>query len=184
VKQITTTVERIKQAGYWCSDADRETAELLTQLGVDRNTEIPVRSILNILGLAVGLLSLGAVHPRYKLVANQILIRYNAILFRRIGTALANIGEEHKLTKEALIAIGDHNRDALRRERRAYWWKYKTHSVLPIQKAIGETIYIMLSAHPLHIKLVHAGKAFLDAAPPLTLTHLTAELGKMLDEPL
>jgi hypothetical protein len=184
VKQITTTVERIKQAGYWCSDADAETASLLAQLGVDRNTEIPVRSILNILGLAVGLLSLGAVHPRYKLHADAILKRYNTMLFRHIGTALANLGEEHRLTREALIAIGGHNRDALRRERRAYWWKYKTHAPLPMQRSIGEAIYIMLSVHPLHIKLVHAGKAFLDAAPPLTLTHLTAELGKMLDEPL
>lgn len=185
MKQITTTVDRIKQAGYWCSDADAETAMLLEQLNVDRNTEIPIRSILNILGLAVGLLSLGTVHPRYKLHAGAIQLRYTSILFRHIGTALANLGDEHRLTREITCAIDVNNkRDSLRRERRQYWSLYKTNAATPAHRAIAEAIYIMLSMHPLHIKLVHAGKAFLDAAPPLTLTHLTAELGKMLDEPL
>lgn len=183
MKQITTSVDRIQKAGYWCSEADRETGELLNTLGKNRDDEIPVRQILNILGLSVGLISLGAHHPRYQLQANSILSRYGGILFRHIGTAFANLGQECSLSRErACYAV--EGRDSLRQDCRSVWRKRRAESADPKYRSLCDAILITMSLHPVHIKLVHAGKAYLDAAPPLALVHLTADLGRMLDEPL
>ena len=183
MRTVTTSVDRIRSAGYWCSEADRETSELLSKLGKQPGDEIPVRDILDTLGLSVGLIALGAAHPRYEIHAHTLALRYGRALFRHIGTALADIDKPASLNRE-LIAYGVQSRETLREDLRKRWKHEKYISADPQHKYLCNAVYIMMTEHPLHIRLVHAGKEYLEAAPSLALVHLTADLRRMLNEPL
>ena len=183
MRTITTSVDRIRAAGYWCSEADRETAELLSKLGKQPGDEIALRDILDILGLSVGLIALGAAHPRYALEARTVMGRYGKILLRHIGTALADMDKPANLSRE-LISYAVLNRDTLREDLRKRWKHEKHVSPDPRYKYLCNALYIMMTEHPLHIRLVHAGKDYLEAAPSLALVHLSADLRRMLNEPI
>lgn len=184
---ITTTANRVKQAGYWCADANKVTTELVTAVGGDWDTEIPLTDILTHAGLSSTVLALGVPRPRYMASARHALTKYCGVLFQEIeiGLALA-YAVDMPLTREKRISNRPDNASR-RRFASEKWLKHKFNAALPEQTLLCEAVLIMLSEYPTHIKAVHAGKNLLSAAQLLApdcslLEALTYELRKLLSE--
>lgn len=184
---ITTTANRVKQAGYWCADADKVTTDLLNAVGGDWDTEIPLTDILTHAGLSSTVLALGVPRPRYMASARHALTKYCGVLFQEIetGLALAYAVDMPLIRERRIYARQDDT--SRRRFASEKWLKYKFNASLPEQTLLCEAVLIMLSEYPTHIKAVHAGKSLLSAARQMApgsslLEVLSNELRKILSE--
>lgn len=150
---ITTSVTRIKSAGYWCEDADTQTEKLLNILNAHVNTEIPIIEALEHLGLSTCLLALGAAHPRYATQAQAILSEYVRRLWEKLHSVYMPVDEHLDL----LTLIGKHEQ---LRKRRTMQWRTRKYTIAdPAISLACDAAIILLSDEPLHIRAIHAGKS-------------------------
>lgn len=150
---ITTSVTRIKSAGYWCEDADAQTEKLLNTLNTHVNMEIPIIEALEHLGLSTCLLALGAPHPRYATQAQAILLEYASGLWERVHSVYMPVDKRLDL----LTLTGEH--DQLRKNRTVRWRTVKYTVAGPATSLACDAAIILLSDEPLHIRAIHAGKS-------------------------
>lgn len=177
---ITTNANRVKAAGYWCEDADAQTAAFLEARGLSWEDEVPVIEGLSPdgLGLANTLLALGACHPRFMVRADKILRNYIAYLYDTLDRLLVT---KHNVTfKDLRNTITHLNRAATRRQYTFTWQKIKEGSVDPSLRAACDAMLVLLSEAPLHIKALHSGKhiitAYFLAKEPSIMVNLTDTL--------
>lgn len=166
---ITTSVARVKAAGYWCGDADSETGRVMQKLGATENTEVNIKDVLDIIGLGAALMFLGVPHPRYADKAGGVVMAYALALLTAIECDF-NV----ELPAEMSTIIKP-ERDGLRRECNKEWKKKKLNAVTASDILMCEAVLILLSAHPLHIRAVHAGRKY------FTATHRKNALELMKD---
>lgn len=181
--KITTSVNRVKNGGFWCDGADEEGKQIAEFVGGDLDTEIDLQTILDVLPMSSTLLSLGAVRPRYKAAADRILRDYIARLFHQMESSLVSLtDEEWILAREKRCAAFPH-RGAMRKELIGRWVQIKHNAISPTLIHIADAILILLSEWPINIKAVHATKAYLSAAPVPQEAHgiLKEYLRKQLD---
>lgn len=158
---ITTSPKRVKAAGYWCDDADRQSEQLMQETGLTLDDEYPMDMILDRLGLGTALLSLGSPHPRYKHTSTQVLLNYCRLLFAAIRKSLEELtAVQTDLHLEEQV-FDNPVRLSLRRDRVEYWTKEKFNTVDPALSLLYDALLILLSDQPLQIKAIHAGKNLL-----------------------
>lgn len=160
---ITTTANRVKQAGFWCDQADAQTQRMLDAVGADWDTELPIESGLDYLGLANTLLALGAPRARYKNQAERVLIDYATFAFNEatdVGRSLDN--PEFTLKTEHRVYLPP-NKEQRRRVLTEQWNKKKFNGQTPEERIVADFVIIMLSDLPLQIRLIHGTKTLLSA---------------------
>ncbi len=159
---ITTSPNRIKQGGYWCSDADEQTQQLIDTVGGTWDTEFPVTDALEHLGLSTALLALGSPRPRFRSEANRVLKEYSKTIMHHLELRLSLFGET-KLVRERR-AFDTPSRGTTRKLLTNDWAQRKYNSTDNVHSMLCDAVLILLSAYPLHIKTIYAGKALLGAA--------------------
>lgn len=75
-----TSIARVKNAGWWCENADEITDKLAETMGVAKTDELPMGKVVELLGVVNGLIFIGAPHPRFKAKADEVLSEFSTLL--------------------------------------------------------------------------------------------------------
>ena len=157
MNKITTTAARVKQAGLWCSRGDTIAADALNRGSVpDWQTEFNISEALPLVGLANTILLLGAVRPRHRDRALEVLKRYQDYLVTEAEVLFAApLNLERRLIS---IRRGD-TPSPRAQALRVKWLESKLNASAYVKSIMGHDVILMLlSSYPLPLRIAYAAR--------------------------